>query len=502
MSGRLLPLGYNLLMRFIFLVFLLFIFQGLSNSFYISSAHAAEDPLSVPNNRVGVHILEPSELSEAALLVNSSGGDWGYVTIPIRIDDRDPQKWRNFFLDCSRLHLIPLIRLATYFSSDYWVTPTALDIVDFANFLSDMPWPTKNRYVIVFNEPNHSNEWGGYVSPEEYARILATAKNEFLLRSSDYFIISAGMDMSAPTNHTSSDALEYYRRMTKSLPDWYSYIDGLAVHAYPNPGFSSSPYSSSRYGISSYIHEINYLRRLGLTVSKPVFITETGYPGSSSFYTPAFSQIWNENYLVAITPFVLFAGSGDFTRFSLLNLDRKPTLHYREIISLSKIAGSPLLSPISESFKAGNSSSLGPNFSPSKPTFLQKVKNFLIPSTPKLYIGMTHFNVEIADTPKTRNQGLSGRKSLPENSGLLFVFPNSGLYQFWMKDMNFPLDFVWINQGKVVEITENVPPPSQTQNQPRTVNPFFPVDHVLEVNSGFVSKNNIKVGDVVVLNSP
>ncbi len=52
-------------------------------------AYAIYDPLSVSNNRFGIHILNPSEVEKAAELVNSSGGDWGYVTIPIRANDRD-----------------------------------------------------------------------------------------------------------------------------------------------------------------------------------------------------------------------------------------------------------------------------------------------------------------------------------------------------------------------------------------------------------------------------
>ena len=56
----------------------------------------AYDPASVPNNRVGVHILDPNEINDAAKLINSSGGDWGYVTIPIRSNDRDRDKWLKF----------------------------------------------------------------------------------------------------------------------------------------------------------------------------------------------------------------------------------------------------------------------------------------------------------------------------------------------------------------------------------------------------------------------
>ena len=55
-------------------------------------AFAVYDPISVPNNHFGIHILETSELDQAAKFVNSSGGDWGYVTMPIRANDRDLSK--------------------------------------------------------------------------------------------------------------------------------------------------------------------------------------------------------------------------------------------------------------------------------------------------------------------------------------------------------------------------------------------------------------------------
>jgi hypothetical protein len=143
----------------------------------VSPARAVFSPSSVPNNRIGVHILDPQEIDSAAKLVNSAGGDWGYVTIPMRSNDRDPDKWTKFFVSAHRLHLIPIIRLATYPDGAVWVRPTVYDLVDFANFLSDMPWPVQNRYVILFNEVNHASEWGGEVDPFSYATLLLDAHN-------------------------------------------------------------------------------------------------------------------------------------------------------------------------------------------------------------------------------------------------------------------------------------------------------------------------------------
>src|SRR5688572_16737141 len=109
---------------------------------------AIVNPLEQPNNKIGIHILFHDELEEAAKLVNANGGDWGYVTIPIQSGDKDILKWQKFMDECRRLHLIPLVRLATegdYYNTKVWRKPDEEDILDFANFLNSLYWPTKNR---------------------------------------------------------------------------------------------------------------------------------------------------------------------------------------------------------------------------------------------------------------------------------------------------------------------------------------------------------------------
>lgn len=108
-------------------------------------------------------------------------------------------------------------------------------------------------------------------------------------------------------------------------------------------------------------------------------------------------------------------------------------------------------------------------------------------------------NVEIADTPATRSKGLGGRESLDSNSGMLFVFNAVGQYSFWMKGLKFPLDFIWIKDGAVVEITKNVPPPTlgQTDASLPTYQPRVAVDSMLEVNAGTVDRLSIQTGDKV-----
>jgi uncharacterized protein len=125
------------------------------------------------------------------------------------------------------------------------------------------------------------------------------------------------------------------------------------------------------------------------------------------------------------------------------------------------------------------------------------------PTEPRVQINDTSIIVEIADTDKTRERGLSGREELPENTGMLFDFKDMRFIPvFWMKDMNFPLDMIWIKDGKIVQITRDVPAPD-----PETPDSALPkyspnqiVDYVLEVNAGFSERNNINVGDEVELN--
>ena len=110
-----------------------------------------------------------------------------------------------------------------------------------------------------------------------------------------------------------------------------------------------------------------------------------------------------------------------------------------------------------------------------------------------LQVGNTQVAVEVRDTEEGRDQGLSNREKLAEDEGMLFVFDQPGIYGFWMKGMKFPLDFVWIKDNAVAEITEDV------EVGRMDIRPKEAVDKVLEVNSGWVKQNNVRVGDKIKL---
>jgi uncharacterized protein len=115
-------------------------------------------------------------------------------------------------------------------------------------------------------------------------------------------------------------------------------------------------------------------------------------------------------------------------------------------------------------------------------------------------------SVEVATTPATMQQGLSDRPSMGESQGMLFDFGSSVMPSFWMKDMDFKLDFIWIRQNKIVGITPDVPAPVNCKLLIVNCSPQLPyyyppsdVNQVLEVNAGWAEKNNLKIGDETLL---
>lgn len=119
--------------------------------------------------------------------------------------------------------------------------------------------------------------------------------------------------------------------------------------------------------------------------------------------------------------------------------------------------------------------------------------------TTKVKIGGREISVELADTKEKRAKGLGGRENLASNSGMLFIFPKEDKYQFWMKEVKFPLDLIWIRKTEVVDIIKDAKPPEPGQKDETLpiYLPREPVDMVLEVTGGFVDMHNIKIGDTI-----
>ncbi|MDD5668626.1 MAG: DUF192 domain-containing protein [Candidatus Omnitrophica bacterium] len=118
------------------------------------------------------------------------------------------------------------------------------------------------------------------------------------------------------------------------------------------------------------------------------------------------------------------------------------------------------------------------------------------PSAKKVCIGNVCVNAVIASSEQERAEGLMFKESLSENEGMFFVFERADVYSFWMKNMKFPLDLIWINTDKkIVDITRNAPP---CENDPCPVfSPDQKIKYVLEVQAGFADKFKLRVGDSV-----
>lgn len=107
-------------------------------------------------------------------------------------------------------------------------------------------------------------------------------------------------------------------------------------------------------------------------------------------------------------------------------------------------------------------------------------------------INNKRLNVTVADSSSERERGLSGRERLSDKEGMLFIFDSDGVYCFWMKDMKFNIDMIWLDKDKkVIHIQENATPDSY----PETFCPNQEARYVLEVGAGNARKLEIKRGD-------
>jgi uncharacterized membrane protein (UPF0127 family) len=123
-------------------------------------------------------------------------------------------------------------------------------------------------------------------------------------------------------------------------------------------------------------------------------------------------------------------------------------------------------------------------------------------SDPYVEIRGQRVRIEIAETHEAQRKGLSGRDQLAWNHGLLFVYDAPGFYVFWMKEMNFDIDIVWIRDRRIVDIHHQVPKPDASPDPvPDGQLPRYRihelVDHVLEVPSGYAQTHGWRAGDWV-----
>jgi hypothetical protein len=109
--------------------------------------------------------------------------------------------------------------------------------------------------------------------------------------------------------------------------------------------------------------------------------------------------------------------------------------------------------------------------------------------------------VEVADTRERQRRGLSGRAALAEGEGMLFPYERPDRYAFWMPEMHFDIDIVWIREGAIVDVTHRArhdPPPGP----PPLYRPRVPADLVLEVPAGTAARLGWAAGDAVRVEPP
>ena len=306
---------------------------------------------ATPNNKFGMSLAQPNtdQFSHVKELVNFNGGDWGYVTLIIEEKDRNKEKWQGTFDQLRKLHLIPIIRIATSAEGENWRRPEIQDTQEWADFLDSLNWVTKNRYITLFNEPNHGSEWGGEVDVKSFAKVSLEFAKKLKEKNRDFIVMLAGFDAAAPSWMPGLEDEEIFlEKMLFETPNIFDYIDGWSSHSYPNPGFSGSPYAGGKGSIRTYEWELGLLNSLGINKELPVFITETGWKRGdentvAENFQVAFNQIWlPDNRVVAVTPFVFDYQGEPFLEFSwkkYQSSDYYP--QYYIVQSMSKIKGEP-----------------------------------------------------------------------------------------------------------------------------------------------------------------
>ena len=119
-----------------------------------------------------------------------------------------------------------------------------------------------------------------------------------------------------------------------------------------------------------------------------------------------------------------------------------------------------------------------------------------------VWVDGTYVYSQLAITPQQRDEGLGGVEYLPNGEGMFFIFEQSEQYIIWMKDMKIPIDIIWIDKGKIVDIAPEVKPPESAEIPDQALKQYIPrvaAHAVLEVPAGFAGANDWKIGDKVKL---
>lgn len=353
----------------------------------------AMNPPLPQTQKMGVHLLLDDGRVSWPVKLWSEHIDYAakvgrYVVQLVRSDDLDTEKWQTFMDLCADRGLIPIIRLATTWNDaqNAWDAPprdadeTYTTIArDYADFLAALRWPDETpRYVIVGNEPNHGEEWGGVPDPAAYARFLLDVSAAVKETVPTAQIASAPLDPYTP--HTNGqpfengmvyiDAESFMDAMTQAEPKIWDSVDVWASHSYPidqsappwervhkidylngagNPDVTPPVGGVFNRGINSYRWELFKLGSLGVTRVLPVLVTETGWradrvadaetlaryydlslQGNYGRYPDSPESGWTpwlrDDLVVAVVPFALDGNPAEWDAHNWLDVDADGTI--------------------------------------------------------------------------------------------------------------------------------------------------------------------------------
>lgn len=280
-----------------------------------------------PENRLGGHLLLddgrgawPVEQWEAHIAAAADAlGPGGIAVQLVQIDDLDTDKWQRFMDLCAEYDLTPVLRLATDFDDEagWWIAPPRgpgssyrRTARQYADFVAGLEWPGETHPVIVGNEPNRGDEWGGIPDPAAYTRFLIDTAEALHRADPAAVVINGPLDLYAP--HTNGqpfldgvaymDAESFLAGMLTAGPDVFEHVDVWGSHAYPL-NFAAPPWEQSsgfdrlngapvpasgqpppgirNRGINAYQWELWWLDQQGIA-PKPVLISETGWRHAES----------------------------------------------------------------------------------------------------------------------------------------------------------------------------------------------------------------------------
>jgi len=303
------------------------------------------------NNKFGIYIFsDVDEINLASNLVNSNGGDWGYVLMPYYVRDYNKGRWQEVFRNLCQKHLVPIIQLTSLEE-----TPTAEDIFKSAQFLNSLYWPVKTKIISAYNETNDKKFWGGKIDPKHYSQVLNSTIETFKGLDPNFFIINGAFNASARSGPDYLDEKEYLVEMNREVPGIFAKLDGWASHPYPQPDFKGELDTDGRDGIRAYSWEMDLLKNLFGIENLPVFITETGWAHEEGEKTQpsylkaenvaellkkAYEEVWlPDKRVVAVTPFILKMKEAD--NFSWLDNSGNPYPQFEVVKEMDKLPGFP-----------------------------------------------------------------------------------------------------------------------------------------------------------------